>query len=189
MLLEDWKGAEDQTWIPNQEQSLTSLDEIEKKLVETLHITFMTGKGNNHLVPLIFPPDTIDAIRILCDQSLRLKVGVQENNKYVFPSLSSENHVSGWHAVYKMCNHIKERLENVKTLTATANRHRVSTLFAMQDLPNQDREWFYRHMGHSEATNECRYQAPPAIMELTKVAKHLVNIDSKPLQLFAIKLS
>ena len=43
----------------------------------------------------------------------------------------------------------------------------------------KDREWLYKHMGHSEEINQCRYQAPPAIMELAKVAKHLVEIDGK----------
>ena len=67
----------------------------------------------------------------------------------------------------------------MKTLTATANRHRVSTLYSMLDLPSEERQWFYKHMGHSENINQYRYQAPPAIMELTKVAKHLVNMDGK----------
>lgn len=156
------------------------LDEVEKLLVDALEITFMTGKGNNHLVPLIFPPDTVKAIKILTDETVRSQVEVAPHNRYVFPSLgNSENHVSGWHAVHKMSDVIKEQLENVKALTATSNRHRVSTLFAMLDLPRQDREWFYKHMGHSEAINQCRYQAPPAIMELTKVAKHLVDMDGK----------
>lgn len=176
--MDDWKGAEDGDWLD--QQRLDDLDEVDKMLVQALEITYMTGKGNNHLVPIIFPPDTIEAIRVLCDPLVRAQVDVSENNRYVFPSIQkSEHHVSGWHAVHKMCKLVEPRLINLKTLTATSNRHRVSTLFAMLDVSPKDREWFYKHMGHSEEINQCRYQAPPAIMELTKVAKHLVEIDGK----------
>ena len=138
----------------------------------------MTGKGNNHLVPLIFPEDTIDAIKVLCDPYYRNNAGILASNKYVFPSIMlSENHVSGWHSVRKMTLSIQDKLQSINTLTATTNRHRVSTLFATMDLPKKDREWFFQHMGHSEEINLSIYQAPPAIMELTKVGKHLIDMD------------
>ena len=83
---------------------------------------YMTGKGNNHLVTIIFPPDTIEAIRVLCDTLVRAQVDVSENNRYVFPSIqNSEHHVSGWHAVHKMCKLVGPSLINLKTLTATSS--------------------------------------------------------------------
>ena len=61
--------------------------------------------------------------------------------------------------------------------TATKNRHRVSTLYAMLDLPARERDLFYSHMGHSKDINETVYQTPAALMEVLKVGKHLTNID------------
>ena len=138
----------------------------------------MTGKGNNHLVPVIIPEDTKEAMRLLSNPTARINAGVRDDNKYVFASLQSESHASGWHIIHNICMKLKDGLEDYKILTATSNRHRLSTLFAMLDLPKKDHDWFYKHMGHSADVNEAIYQAPPAVMELTKVGRHLLSIDS-----------
>ena len=39
---------------------------------------------------------------------------------------------------HKMSLSIRDELTNIKTLTATTNSHRVSTLFATLDLPKKD---------------------------------------------------
>ena len=119
----------------------------------------------------------IAAMEKLCDPEVRKSAGVIAQNKYVFPSTqSSNNHVSGWHVINNIC--AKLVLENRRLLTATKNRHRVSTWYAALELPQKERQFFYDHMGHSEQTNQSIYQAPPAIMEIVKVGKHLMNIDT-----------
>ena len=62
-------------------------------------------------------------------------------------------------------------------ITATKQRHRVSTIFAALDLPQFERDSFFEHMGYGEDINTNVYQAPPAIKELVVVGKHLTNID------------
>ena len=47
----------------------------------------------------------------------------------------------------------------------------------MLDLPEEERELFYKHMGHSKTINETVYQAPPALMEVLKIGRNLVAID------------
>ena len=47
---------------------MDNLDEIDILLVKSLEITYMTGKGNNYLVPIIFPLVTVPAINHLCDK-------------------------------------------------------------------------------------------------------------------------
>ena len=60
----------------------------------------MTGRGNNHPVSTIFPPDNVEV-----------------ENKYVFPSiLQSENHVSCWLAVSKLWLMTDSKLVDMKTL-------------------------------------------------------------------------
>ena len=50
-------------------------------------------------------------------------------------------------------------------------------MYVMLDLPEEERELFYKHMGHSKTINETVYQAPPALMEVLKVGRNLVAID------------
>ena len=103
---------------------------------------------------------------------MREQADVRDDNSYVFASiLQSVYHVSDWHAVNTMCKVIKSQLATIKTLTATANRHRPSTLFAMLDMPRKERQLFYKNMGHSQDINKGRYQVPPAITKLT-LSKH-----------------
>ena len=61
---------------------------------------------------------------------------------------------------------------------STANRHRISTMFMALDVPQSERELFYRHMGHSERMNMETYQTPPAIQEVMIIGKmNLMNFD------------
>ena len=47
---------------------MDNLDEIDILLVKSLEITYMTGKGNNYLVPIIFPLVTVPGLNHLCDK-------------------------------------------------------------------------------------------------------------------------
>ena len=130
-------------------------------------------------MPVIIPKDSIESLRKLADFKIRNDTGISEEKKYLFPSTQgSKNHDSEWHALHNICIKIKDKLQHSNKLTATSNRHRVSTLFAMLDLPLRDRELFYEHMGHSQAINQNVYQAPPALLEITKVGRHLIDLDN-----------
>nr|XP_047129975.1 uncharacterized protein LOC124809955 isoform X4 [Hydra vulgaris] len=142
-----------------------------------MKVIYKTGKGNNHLVPVIIPGDTILAMKKLSNECFR-KVGrVLASNKFIFASSKgSEYHVLGWHVVNKICS--KLVLKSPKDIIATKNRHRISTLFASLDVEEKDKELFYSHMGHSEKMNQDFYQAPLALLELTRVRKQLMKIDA-----------
>jgi len=45
------------------------------------------------------------------------------------------------------------------------------------DVPEQDRQLFYQHMGHSKEINATIYQAPLAHQEVSRVGMHLLQID------------
>ena len=60
------ENAEKGDWIDP--QLMDNLDEMDILLVKSLEITYMTGKGNNYLVPIIFPLVTVAAINHLCDK-------------------------------------------------------------------------------------------------------------------------
>ena len=129
------------------------------------------------MVPVLIPKDTQKALGLLADKRIRKDVCVSSKNKYLFPSTQgSECHASGWHIIHNLCK--KLELSSSGNITATRQRHRVSTLFASLDLPQSERNAFFAHMGHSEDINVNVYQAPPAITEIIKVGKHLTKMDT-----------
>ena len=175
LLIEECNDAVNDKWIDKQRTEL--LDPLEQALIANLKIGYQGGKGNNHLVSVFIPNDCLKGLEMLCNTKVRSDIGIKNDNPYVFPSINdSERHVSGWHTVDAICK--KLTLEKKSNLTATHNRHRVSTLFASEELPDNERELFFRHMGHSRDINEQIYQVPPAIREVTKIGKMLAAIDS-----------
>ena len=46
------------------------LDDVDKALIKSLKVTYITGKGNNHLVPVLMPEDTIPAFQCLANREV-----------------------------------------------------------------------------------------------------------------------
>jgi len=84
--------------------------------------------------------------------------------------------VGGWHAINRIC--VAAKVDNPERLTATKMRHRVSTLYAATEVPANDRNIFYKHMGHSADINDNIYQAPLAEAAITKVGIHLSRSEA-----------
>jgi len=127
LLLTEWHDAETGSWVD--QNAVMKLSQVEKQLFGHMKVTFQPGKGNNHLVPVLIPDDTAEALRQLSDVDRRKECGVQEGNRYLFPCIyGSLDHVSGWHAVRKVCT--EAGVADPSLLTATKMRHRISTLYA-----------------------------------------------------------
>ncbi|XP_047142838.1 uncharacterized protein LOC124817086 [Hydra vulgaris] len=166
MLLTDWNQAYNNEWIDS--QRVYKLGKLENFLIKTMKIAYMTGKGNNHLVPVLIPQGTVDAIIKIASNEFREQAGVSPQNKFLFASAQdSDAHISGWQVG-----------KNPNDIIATNNLHCISTLFAALDVPKRDRVLFYSHMGHSEQININFYQGPLALEEITNVGKHLLAIDA-----------
>ena len=118
-------------------------------MFKDLKITYQTGKENNLLVPLLILKNSMKAMEILLDENIRKCAGIKPEHRFMFPSrLGSGSNCSGWHAVNKVCRAVG--IANLAKLTATKMRHPASTLYAIMDLPEKDRHYFYKHMGHSK---------------------------------------
>ena len=174
LTIEEWNDAKENKWID--QQRLKDLDEVDQMLIKNIKVTYLTGKGNNHLVPLLVPEDTVAALEKLSCKDFRRESGISETNNYLFASTrNSEDHISVWHSLYNITE--KLPLKDPANMKSTSNRHHLSTIFAAFDISKADREYFYKHMGHSAAINEQIYQAPLAMMEVTKIGKRLLDID------------
>lgn len=136
-------------------------------------VTFMTGKGTAHVVPVLFPPCTQKAMSYLVDPEVRRNAGVPNSNIYIFASIRSQSHASGWHAV----NEMLEKVNLKGAINATRNRHRVATILARCNLSDDDRSLIHRHFGHSKSVNENVYQAAPGKNLVEKTGKLLQEIS------------
>ena len=174
MSINEWQDAENSVWLDPARKE--KMDDMELSLFSNMKLTYQGGKGNNHLVPILIPQDTLEAMKTLADKDVRGTSSVHEANQYMFAHTQlSASHVGGWHAVNRIC--VDAQVEHRDRLTATKMRHRVSTLYAATDVPEDERQFFYKHMGHSSSINANVYQAPLAESEILKVGRHLMRMD------------
>ena len=84
--------------------------------------------------------------------------------------------MSGWHSVQRVCS--EANISEPSKITATAMRHRASTIYAAMEVPEHERQLFYKHLGHSALVNANVYQAPLAVEEVRTVGKRLQQMDN-----------
>lgn len=173
LKMSQYHFAKDGKWI--NDKSIEQLSTCEKKLFSDMLVGYQPGKGN-HLVPVLIPRDCIRGLDILCDPEIRKRVDVLQSNEFLFPNTSlSPDHVIGWPCIHKMC--LNANIERPEKLTASKQRHRISTIYSALQVPESERQYFYKHMGHSMDVNLGTYQYPLPVMEVIKVGKHLQDID------------
>ena len=138
LLMTDFEEAISDTWIdPN---FLKTVDELYKAFIEHLKVTYQSGKGNR-LAPLLYPKDVIEPMKLLINEELRTKSGVSKANTYVFASIKFfEKHISGWNYIQSLCSELKQDLTS--KITATQNRHRMSTLYESLEMGPQEKKLF-----------------------------------------------
>jgi hypothetical protein len=174
LTLEEWSDAENNVWL--KKKNLEKCDDVDRQLFKDFKLAYQGGKGNNHLVPILFPSDTVKAMRILCDATIRQNADINRSNRYLFASTQmSMDHVSGWHAVHRVS--CEAGVTCTELLNPTKMRHLVSTLYAAIDVADKERQIFYKHMGHADSINCNVYQVPLAQKEITHVGRHLQQID------------
>ena len=148
----EWDDAIREEWISKEALSrISKAEDIE--VLAQLKVAFQIGKRSKQFVPVIIPPDCVKGLKILADKDLRKQLGINKNNKFLFPSTGlSINHVKGWNAFQNIAK--GAQLEH--HMTATKMRHRISTIYAGLVIPEEQRELFYSHMGHSKEINNKR---------------------------------
>ncbi|XP_052065843.1 uncharacterized protein LOC127705557 [Mytilus californianus] len=173
LTIKEWNDAKDGVWLDETHKKKAKTSE-ELELFEIYKLSYQSGKSVCHMLPTLIPKDSWKAIRKLTDPQIRQMAGVKPSNIYVFPNIKGSNfHVNGWNSVNKVC----KQAGLTKEINATQMRHYMSTVFANLDVPETDRQAFYRHMGHSEEINKHVYQCPLAVQEITKVGKFFYLMD------------
>ena len=129
LLLKEWKDGEKGKWLDTQRMS--DLERHEMELFQNLNLCYQMGKGKK-LVPLLIPAECKGAISVIISNENRTKCNISLDNPFVFaptgsnnPGNNFHNHISGWHIIKSVCSQLK--LKNANIITATKNRHRIST--------------------------------------------------------------
>ena len=140
LKLKNWLDVVNGRWID--ESRVEEMEEFERELFKPMLIAYQTGKGN-HLVPVLIPRDCVSGLNTLTGPHVRKEVGILEGNPYEFPNTEhSQFHVLGWNTTRKMCENAN--VENPELLTASKQRHRISTVYAALDVPKGERKHFYK---------------------------------------------
>lgn len=176
LTLSEWRDAQSEVWIdPNLVEQIDDIQE--KALLQDMKLCYQAGKGSRKLVPVLIPKDTLEPITKLLIE--REQCGINPDNRYIFPNIhNSLDHASGYHCLRAVVRQVPN-LKSPHLLIADKFRHMVSTIFASMELPEEQRNVFIRHMGHSEAVNRNVYQCPMAVKEVTRVGQFLASIDNR----------
>jgi len=136
-------------------------------------VTFQTGKGKDHLVPVFFPKVTHQALKYLSSEEIRSNAGVSPNNPYIFANVqNSEKYANGWHCL----NQMLKKIFKEGSFNATQNRHRMASILAKLSLTEQEKNLIYQHFGHSEKVNQNVYQAAAGSQQLRTTGKMLLQV-------------
>jgi len=185
LLVSEWKDGENGVWFDR--NRIEKLSEEDARLFSEMMLTYQSGKGDKHLVPVLIPRDVVKGMEILCDPEVRDQADVLERNIFMFPAThKSTVHVNGWHSVSRICSAAEVEAGKV---TATKQRHRISTLYASLDVSETERPMFYQHLGHSAEMNANVYQAPLAEKEIRLVGSRLLAIDQPERGLLSLLFS
>ena len=173
LRLHQYEDIKTERWVKSSQKE--KLEDWEQKLFHHMEVTYQAGKGD-HLVSDFIPLDCRKGLDILADKENRRRAGVPASNDYIFANTQqSDYHVTGWSTINKMCE--DAGIEKPCLLTATKQRHRISTIYSALDVPECERQYFYKHMGHTKDVNLGTYQYPQPVLAMTKVGRHLQDID------------
>ena len=117
---------------------------------DTIYITYQTGKGSDHLVPVMFCHETIKGMQYLTNPEVQANVGVN----------------------------ILKRLSLKGAINATRNRHRVASLLGKLNLSEHEKSLIFKHFGHSKVINENVHQAAAGSVQLQTTGKRLMEIHT-----------
>ena len=165
LRLHQWQEALDGIWVEKQGVP----DDFGSEML----ITFQTGKVADHLLPVLFPPETFTAMKFLTNKDIRNEVS--QTNDIIFASTQkSESQTSGWHCI----NEILKRISLKGAINATRNRHRVASLLAALELSEKENNPICKHFGHSASVNENLYQSTIGTMQLGTTGTQLLKLHT-----------
>ena len=161
----NWKDATNQ-------EVMSSLQPLEQKLLERVDLVQIPGKKNRK-VPMLITADVKEAIE--CLHAHRNSVGILPSNPFCFASRSA-GHLDSWQAMSSIAH--EASLKQPDLVTSTKLRKYNATVSQLFDLNNGELEWLSNHMGHDLNIHKDFYRLHDSTIEIAKVSRLLMAIDS-----------
>ncbi|XP_069108874.1 uncharacterized protein [Argopecten irradians] len=159
----------------------------EQKLMSRLELMTIIGKRGRS-VPVILTKEQTEALAELTDKRQRMKAGISPANMFAFPmngARGSHEHIRGYAALNDMV--CKADLTEPKAFKSTALRKYVATVSQVLNMNENEMDWLASHLGHDIRVHRHFYRLQSEHVELAKVAKLLIAVDSGNAHRFAGK--
>lgn len=173
-------------WTTQSNQELiTALTPYEVKLAERHIIVNIIGK-RGRIVPVLLTPETKEGIDILIKYRTEA-VGINPKNPYIFSRcMMALTHLRGPDVLKRIVGEVEE-LEKPILITSTKLRKYVATVCQVFDLSENEYDWLARHLGHDIRVHREFYRLHEDVVELTKISRLLMAVDTGEANKFAGK--
>lgn len=163
------------------EEMLRSLTPTERNLANNMKLVQIIGK-KGRIVPVLMTEDMVSAVNLLI--STRHSVGISFSNNYVFAKINqhSDSYKRGPDVLRNIV--AQAGLEFPETVTSTKLRKYTATVCQVFNLQERELDWIARHLGHDIRVHRDFYRLHESAVELTKVSRLLMAIDSGEVSTF-----
>ncbi|XP_028397269.1 uncharacterized protein LOC114521069 [Dendronephthya gigantea] len=112
--------------------------------------------------------------------SLRSKVGINEENGYVFARVNRDSlePLRGWDCLRYCATECQPKLKNPDAITSTKLRKYILTITQVLSLEEKKLDWLAKHLGHDIRTHREYYRLHGSTIEIAKISKLLLAVDS-----------
>ncbi|KAF5274424.1 hypothetical protein FQR65_LT04340 [Abscondita terminalis] len=156
------------------EESKSAMTDFEKQLAEHFAVVEVLGKRGRR-VPILLSPDMKSGIDLLL--KTRSLAGISKDNPYVFArSGTSLEYLRGHDCLRKCCE--RAQLESPENINGTKLRKYIATVTQIINLTENETDWLARHLGHDVRVHRDFYRLHESAVELTKVSRLLLAVDS-----------
>lgn len=152
---------------------LVGLSDFEKKLLEKYSKVAVIGKRGRP-VTVLLTPDILEQMQKLMDT--RHIVGIPDTNPYVFAQLSSDMPMRGSDCIRMFA--VSAGLSNPSSITSTKLRKHIATMSQLMNLKKNELDMLASFLGHDILVHRNFYRLPQDTLEMTKVSKILMAMES-----------
>ena len=135
--------------------ALVDLNDHQQMTVRNNFVFYVPAKKGGESVSIVILKKYEKILDQLCNPRVRKDGGVTTENHFVFASVQSKEHASGWSDF----NFLLQKSDVRQHINATQMRHLVSTSLD-GILSSEEKDSLYKHLGHSKEMNTQIYQCP-----------------------------
>nr|XP_018897196.1 PREDICTED: uncharacterized protein LOC109030598 [Bemisia tabaci] len=177
LLLSDWKARPKE--VHATDEFLQTLSSLEKRLCKVYQVVQVDNKRKGH-VWLIVPTTLVKGIEMLVEYRCHEEITkfINPENPFVFPIVdgNSLNSIRGDKCVTYLLK--QTNIKRPELLSARAMRKYTATVIQYLNLPKNQMSWVTKHLGHNLDVHLTYYRQHETALEIAKVSKLLLAIDS-----------